>query len=90
MRRSFELASWIGGSFIFLLYGASLFNSLRFLYNCATIEPGIIPKIRSKSVNYQRGYKVAYREEEETVVADGSLSQVEIYFSLNKFRLAND
>ena len=32
------------------------------LYLCATVEPGIIPKIRSKAVNYQKPYKVTYQD----------------------------
>jgi len=47
------------------VYFASLANNLRVLYMCAAVEPGIIPKIRSKAVNYQRQYQVTYREAED-------------------------
>jgi len=48
----FDLAGWAGGILICLAYAFSLGITLRTLYMCATVEPGIIPKIRSKSVNY--------------------------------------
>ena len=61
----FDLAGWIGGALIFLLYWVSFINMCRMLHLCSTVEPGIIPKIRSKELNYQRAYKVMYRTPEE-------------------------
>ena len=48
----FYLFGWIGGAFACLAYLISLVNVLRVLYLCATVEPGIIPKIRSRTINY--------------------------------------
>jgi len=56
-----DLAGWVGGVPICLVEAFSLVVALRALYLTATVEPGIIPKIRSKSVNYQKTYKVTYR-----------------------------
>lgn len=60
-----DLVGWAGGIFICIVEAVSLFAAMRALYLCATVEPGIIPKIRSKIVNYQRTYRVTYREEED-------------------------
>ena len=56
----FILLDWIGGAFLALFYFISLANVLRVLYLCASVEPGILPKLSSKVINYDRPYKVAY------------------------------
>ena len=56
--RPFELGGYVGGAFICLAYAFGLGVTMRSLYLCATVEPGIIPKIRSKNVNYTKTYKV--------------------------------
>ena len=61
----FHMCGWFGGAVISIIYGLSLANSMRILYLCATVEPGIIPKVRSKSVNYTKVYKVSYRDEQD-------------------------
>lgn len=61
----FELCGWIAGVFVCLLYIVSLGNVLRVLYLCASVEPGIIPKIRAKAVNYQKPYKVVYQDADD-------------------------
>ena len=53
--------NWIGGVLIVIVYFISLFNVLRCLLLCASIEPGIILKIKSELINYERPYKVTYR-----------------------------
>ena len=63
-----------------LLYFASLFNVLRILYLCASVEPGIVPKLPSKIINYDRPYKVAY----ETGIPQDT---PEAYFSMKKFKI---
>ena len=77
-----------------LLCLVSLINDMRVLYLCATVEPGIIPKIRSKALNYQRPYKVTYREPGDEDPRASSLhatmTPVEKYFSLNNFKLADN
>ena len=61
----FYLFGWIGGPIACLAYLCSLVNVLRVLYLCATTDPGIIPKIRARSINYQKTYNVTYREPDE-------------------------
>ena len=48
----FDLAGWIGGALICIAYWISFINMLRMLYMCSHVEPGIIPKIRSRALNY--------------------------------------
>ena len=48
------VAGPIAGTFIILIYAASMINALRCLWLCSTIEPGIIPAIRSEKVDYER------------------------------------
>ena len=76
----FILCGWIGGAILALLYFASLVNVLRLLYLCTTIEPGILLKLRSKVINYERLYKVVY----ET----GNIQDTpQAYFSMKKFKI---
>ena len=86
------MAGWVGGAFIALFYLGSFLNTMRMLYLCATVEPGIIPKIRTKSVNYQRTYKVSYRDEDDLgpLSAQQNLSPVETFFSLSRFKMADN
>lgn len=88
--RPWDLCGYIGGAFVFLAYVTSLVNVIRILYLCATVEPGIIPKIRSKTVNYTKPYKIKYREAHERATAVKDLSPVEAFFSLSSFKLAED
>lgn len=88
--RPFYLFGWIGGAFACLGYLISLVNVLRVLYLTATIEPGIIPKIRARSVNYQKPYKVAYRDQAELESAMIELSNVEAYFNLSRFKIVEE
>ena len=85
-----HMCGWAGGVVLCVLYGLSLAVVMRVLYLCATIEPGIIPKIRSKAVNYTKVYRVSYREEEEVKSALKNLRPVEAYFSLWRFRAEPD
>ena len=87
MFRPFYLLGWIGGAFACVGYLASLGNVLRVLYLCATTEPGIILKIRARSVNYQKAYKVAYLDQTELTSAMKELSSVEAFFDLNRFKV---
>ena len=57
----FDLAGWFGGALIFIIYWVSFLNVMRCLHMCSTVEPGIIPKIRTKHFNYMKSYKVKYR-----------------------------
>ena len=43
----------------------SFINVLRVLYLCSRTEPGIIPKLRSKQINYNKKYHVTYKAPEE-------------------------
>ena len=64
--------------------------TMRSLYLCATVEPGIIPKIRSKNVSYQKQYKVQYVEAEDREIGTKDLTPVQAYFSLRNFKLAEN
>jgi hypothetical protein len=61
----YQTAGWAYLIFGGLFYFASVFNSLRCLVLCAITDPGILPKIPSSDVNYNRSYHVAYRDIDE-------------------------
>ena len=63
--RPFIAFGVIGGSLIAILYFISFANVLRCLYLCSRVEPGILPRVKSKVINYERMYKVIYREDIE-------------------------
>ena len=63
--RTYGIAGWYGTVLLGLPYLASLLNVLRNLYLCAMTEPGIIPKVRSQEINYNKTYFVAYRSADE-------------------------
>lgn len=50
----FGLCGYIGGSFLAIFYVASLLNLLRIHHHCRNTEPGIIPNIRSKRIDYNK------------------------------------
>lgn len=83
----FDMAGWIGGTFVCFIELSSLIVTLRTLYKCATVEPGIIPKIKSKAVNYQKTYKVTYRSDDEKLEVMQDLTPVQAFFSLRNFKL---
>ena len=72
----------------------SFVNVLRVLYLCSRTEPGIIPKLRSKQINYNKKYRVTYKTPEE-VMDDyqkqrgtrTGITAVESFFSTNTFKL---
>jgi len=59
------LCGWIGGILIDLVFFLSFVNVLRCLFLCSKVEPGIIPQVRSNAVDYQRPYKVTYKDQNE-------------------------
>lgn len=58
---NYSLLGWIGGTFFLIFYLVSFINTLRILYLCSRTEPGIIPKIRSKQIEYNKQYRVTYK-----------------------------
>ena len=52
--RAFTLLGVVGGIFFDIVYLISFGNVLRVLYLCSRTEPGIIPKIRSKQIEYNK------------------------------------
>ena len=58
---TFKLCGKIGGWFLAIPYGLSLLNLLRIHHNCRNTEPGIVPNIRSKKIDYNKSYTVRYR-----------------------------
>ena len=69
-----------------ILYLASLANVLRTLFLTAFTDPGIIPKIRSSEINYNRTYSVAYRSPDE-IDYDHEKSAGANFFALRQFKL---
>ena len=72
----------------------SFINVLRVLYLCSRTEPGIIPKLRSKQINYNKKYNVTYKTPEEIMNdfkkqknTQSSITAVESFFSTNAFKL---
>lgn len=58
----FRLCGYIGGAFLAAFYLVSLLNLLRIHHNCRNTEPGILPNIRSKRIDYNKSYNVRYRK----------------------------
>ena len=57
----FQLCGKVGGAFLVVLYAISLLNLLRIHHLCRNTEPGIVPNIRSKRIDYNKQYFVKYR-----------------------------
>ena len=74
------------GIVVILVYALSLFVVFRNLYMCATTEPGVIPGIRAKVINYARPYKVLYDKEK----VERSTSSVQAFFSPALFRVYSE
>ena len=51
---NYALTGWVGCWFLGIAYFISTFNTLRVLHLCSSTEPGIIPKIRSKEIAYNK------------------------------------
>ena len=49
---NYSLLGWLGGTLFLLIYLPSFINTLRILYLCSRTEPGIIPKLQSKLIDY--------------------------------------
>lgn len=81
------LCGWIGGILLDLVVFASLTNVLRCIYLCSKVEPGIIPKVRSNSIDYQRPYKVTYRDQNEA--SQKGVIPVDSYFGLKHFKIVS-
>ena len=58
----FWLCGKIGGAFLAAFYLLSVLNLLRIHHNCRNTEPGILPNIRSKRIDYNKSYNVRYRK----------------------------
>ena len=60
---NYGLLGWLGGTLFLLIYLPSFINTLRILYLCSRTEPGIIPKLQSKLIDYNpnKQYRVAYK-----------------------------
>lgn len=81
------IGGWYGTFFLGIPYLMSCANTLRILLNVALTDPGIIPKIRSSSINYNRNYSVSYREKDELKV-DACKTGAANFFSLAQFKLS--
>lgn len=79
------IAGWGLGLLLIVLYALSLSNVLRCLYLCLTVEPGVIPRIPSDIINYDRLYKVTYRDKKGEHVRDENL--IQDYFDQDHFEI---
>ena len=57
----FSLCGKIGGWFLAAVYLISLCNLFRIHHLCRVTEPGILPRIRSKLIDYNKTYFCKYR-----------------------------
>ena len=65
--RNFKALGWGWGTLFGIFYMTSFVNVLRVLYLCSRTEPGIIPKLRSKQINYNKKYRVTYKTPEQVM-----------------------
>ena len=83
------------GWFTALVYLVSFVNLLRILHLCGFTEPGIIPQIRSKKIDYNKQYRVQFRDpgdiladfkdENEREMTDREKALA--FFSIKQFKL---
>jgi hypothetical protein len=64
---------------VFLFYTLGLVNSVRLLVKVAFTDPGIIPRVKNSAIDYEKKYKVRYRERDVATVQE--------FYDLNKFKL---
>ena len=62
--RNFSLFGVYGWLFL-ILWTATFINTLRVLYLCAVTEPGIIPRVQSRKINYDIPHRVQYKSPEK-------------------------
>ena len=65
--RNYKALGLAWGTVFGIFYMISFVNVLRVLYLCSRTEPGIIPKLRSKQINYNKKYRVTYKTPEEVM-----------------------
>jgi len=58
----FQLCGKIGGAILAVFYIINTLNLLRVHHLCRNTEPGIVPNIRSKRIDYNKQYYITYRE----------------------------
>ena len=62
--RNFSLLGHWGWLFA-ILWSATFINTLRVQYLCAVTEPGIIPRVQSRKINYDIPHRVQYKSPEK-------------------------
>lgn len=82
--RNYTLGGLLGSIIIGLLYLPFVINTLRLYILCSYTEPGIIPRVRSNKIDYNKTHFVQYATEQPTEVA--SMDPGHAFFSLNKFQ----
>lgn len=80
------MAGIVGAILLGLAFLLPLVNTIRMFTACTYTEPGIIPRVRSAKIDYNKTHYVAYRqpEEAEEPLADPGQE----FFALNKFKYA--
>ena len=84
---TYGIGGWIGSVFLGIPYLISMVNSIRLVMQVALTDPGIIPKLKSSEINYNKTYNVLYRNTEE-LTKDDNISEGRNFFSLKQFKLS--
>jgi len=85
----YGIGGWAGSVFIGIPYFLSIFNTLRLVVMVAVTEPGIIPKLKSPEINYNKSHNVFYRKKEE-LTKDDTKSPGANFFALKQFRASTE
>ena len=95
----FSLCGKIVQWFVAVIYLVSLINTVRIHHLCRSTEPGILPRIRSKKIDYNKTYHVRYRKKEK-VLQDNQFENLtttqqedekaKAFFSTFKFELVEN
>ena len=61
----YGIGGWAGSVFLGIPYFLSAFNTIRLVMKVALTDPGILPKLKSSQINYNKTHSVMYRKAEE-------------------------
>lgn len=86
----YEIGGWVAIVFLNIPYLLPVLNTLRFFMLCTYTEPGVIPKVRSAKIDYNKTHYVSYRTGQEQDTNDYRLDDFgREFYSLSKFKTAN-
>ena len=85
---NYGIGEWVGVIFLGIVECLPLANTLRMFILCSYTEPGVIPKVRSDKIDYNKSHYVAYRNPAEAhPEAEITTDSGKVFFSLNKFKI---